>query len=93
MKKKNDPDLEEGDCKLLGSGDGIELDQDIGEMTELKTFKNVRDMDEQIRGSTSRYSKLGGGSAAANSKQLSYEEEMKEVSFDKATYSHAHFLM
>lgn len=76
-KMKNDTDLEEGDCKLLGSGDGIELDQDMNEMTELTTFSKVTNTDEDIRGSTSRYSKLSGN-AKDKSKLLSYEEEMKE---------------
>ena len=89
-RRKNDPDMEEGDCKLLGSGDGIELDQDMGEMTELKSYstKPIKTTDEGM-GSMSSYSKLSG--SEPKSKQSTYEQEMKEVSLSNYLYLTLYF--
>ena len=80
-KKKNDTDLEEGDQKLLGSGEGTDLDQDSFEMSELKSFSRLpsksaaatASANDDMR-SMSKYSKLSG------EQSKSYEQEMKEVS-------------
>ena len=59
-RKKNDTDIgDENDTKLLSGGDGTELDDDdVHEMTELKTYSRSK---SGSMASMSNYSKLGGG--------------------------------